>query len=577
MISKRLIKAVPEAKNHIITNVYYQMISLVNNIVIMWALGRMLEGVYTASLSTQQITVNTIIIAVAILVRFACAMLASRASHHAAKSVKFILREKIYNKMLRIGNGYTKKISTAEVVQVTVEGVDQLETYFGSYLPQFFYAMLGPIVLFVAVATMSLKIAVILFLCVPMIPISIIAVQKFAKKLLAKYWGEYTGLGDNFLENLQGLNTLKIYSADEHKHQEMNVQAERFRKITMRVLTMQLNSISVMDIIAYGGTALGIGFSIIEFGDGNITLSQAFVIILLCADFFLPMRLLGSFFHIAMNGMAASKKIFTLLDMEEDEEGTGEITDNSIIIKDLNFAYEEDKEILHNINLNIPCQGVYSLVGESGCGKSTIAGLLAGNLTSYTGSISYGEQELNEVSHANILNAVTVVGLGSYIFKGTLRDNLLMGNKEATDEQLWEALDSVNLKEYMQSQQGLDTFIKEKGSNLSGGQCQRLALSRALLHNTSVYIFDEATSNIDVESENEIMEVIEKLGQVKTVLLISHRLANVVNSREIFVLEKGELKESGTHQQLIENEGVYNELWNTQSALENICGGGQNE
>lgn len=577
MISKRLIKSVPEAKGHIIENVYYQIISLVNNIVIMWTLGRMLQGVYTWNMTQKDIMINSLVIIGAIFVRFICAILASRASHNAAKSVKFILREKIYNKMLRLGNGYTKKISTAEVVQVAVEGVDQLETYFGSYLPQFFYAMLGPIVLFIAVSTMSVKIAIILFLCVPMIPISIIAVQKFAKKLLAKYWGVYTGLGDNFLENLQGLNTLKIYSADEHKHKEMNVQAEKFRKITMRVLTMQLNSISVMDIIAYGGTALGIGVSIIEFNKGAISLAQAFVIILLCADFFLPMRLLGSFFHIAMNGMAASKKIFKLLDMDEEVDGIGEITESNITMEAVSFAYEEEQQILHDISLHIPSTGVYSLVGESGCGKSTIASLLCGNITDYTGSIRYGSQELNEVSHSKVLEAITVVGLGSYIFKGTVRDNLLMGNKNATDEQLWEALESVNLKEYMENQDGLDTLVKERGSNLSGGQCQRLSLSRALLHNTPVYIFDEATSNIDVESENDIMKVIERLGEVKTVLLISHRLANVVNSKNIFVLEQGVLKETGTHSELLNQNGVYHKLWNTQSELENICGGNNHE
>lgn len=576
MISKRLIKSVPEAKGHIVKNVSFQIISLLNNIVIMWMLGSLLEGIYLQQ-DEQKLALRISVIVVATVIRFVCAFMASRASHEAGKSVKFILRERIYNKMLRLGNGYTKKLSTAEVVQVSVEGVDQLETYFGSYLPQFFYAMLGPVILFLAVSIMSLKIAFILFVCVPMIPISIVAVQKFAKKLLAKYWGEYTGLGDNFLENLQGLNTLKIYSADEYKHQQMNVQAERFRKITMRVLTMQLNSISVMDIIAYGGTALGIGISIVEFQKGAITLGQTFIIILLCADFFLPMRLLGSFFHIAMNGMAASKKIFTLLDMEEEIIGDAKITDANITLENVNFAYEKEKQILYNVNLRIQNKGIYSLVGESGCGKSTIANLLSGNVRAYEGSIKYGNEELSGIIHDNILKSITVVGLGSYIFKGSVRDNLLMGNKKATDQELWNALESVKLKEYMEAQNGLDTSIQEKGSNLSGGQCQRLALSRALLHNTDVYIFDEATSNIDVESENEIMSVIRELGEKKTVLLISHRLANVVDSKEIFVLEKGRLVESGSHLELLDNKNTYYKLWDAQSALENICEGGSHE
>lgn len=598
MISKKLIQTVPGAKKHIAKNVFNQMLALLANIYIIWTLGGILEALFTCVLADQighsflytsgqrenlylaqvklaNIHIDLMSMAGAIFVRFICAMLAAYESHNAAKSVKLVLREKLYNKMLRLGTTYNKKVSTAEVLQVTVEGVEQLEMYFGNYLPQFFYAMLAPVVLFIAVSIFNIKTAVILLLCVPMIPISIIVVQKLAKKLLAKYWGEYTGLGDGFLENLQGLNTLKIYSADEIKHDEMNVQAERFRNITMRVLTMQLNSISVMDIMAYGGTALGIVIAIMEYNNRNITLGGVFVIILLCTDFFLPMRLLGSYFHVAMNGMAASKKIFAILEMDEPEDGMADIDTYDIKVNNMNFAYD-NVMILSDINWECKDNGVYAIVGPSGCGKSTLASIVSGHLPGYTGNITIGGQEVSEVAGMNIRKVVTVVGLGSYLFKGTVRENLYMGNPEATDEQLWSVLGDVNLAEFLREQDGLDTQVAEKGSNLSGGQCQRLALGRALLHDSEIYIFDEATSNIDVESENAIMSVVKKLGETKRVILISHRLANVVEAKRIWVLESGNLVEEGTHHTLLSGvnnqskTGTYKNLWDTQQALENL-------
>lgn len=615
MISKKLIQTVPEAKKHIAYSVLHQLLALFANIFIMWTLGGILEALFTcvladnigqsylfstgnreklyfAQLKLANIHVDLISMAGAIFVKFICSMMASHESHNASRMVKFTLRKKIYNKLLRLGNNYSAKVSTAEVLQVSVEGVDQLENYFGNYLPQFFYAMIAPIMLFITVSVFNMKTAVILLICVPLIPISIIAVQKFAKKLLAKYWGEYTGLGDSFLENLQGLNTLKIYSADEMKHREMNEQAESFRKITMRVLTMQLNSISVMDIMAYGGTALGIIIAIGEYNNRNITLGGVFVIILLCSDFFLPMRLLGSYFHVAMNGMAASKKIFAILELEETYEGSTEITSYEIKGNQLSYTYNKlcennnkpDKEnliyALEKASFEFTESGIYGLVGASGCGKSTLAGILSGNLKGYTGSVTIGGVELSEVAESSIHKGVTVVGLGAYLFKGSLRENLLMGDPNATDDELWAVLAKVNLKEYFKGQDGLDTEIKERGSNFSGGQCQRIALGRALLHNTEVYIFDEATSNIDVESEEQIMAVIRDLGKSKIVILISHRLANVVEAKKIWALDKGAIVEEGSHTQLlmgtsltakVENKaGTYKELWNTQQSLENF-------
>ena len=452
-----------------------------------------------------------------------------------------------------------------------MEGVDQLETYFGAYLPQFFYAMLAPLTLFAVLCFVNVPSAIVLLICVPLIPIAIAAVQTWAKKLLSKYWGQYTALGDTFLENLQGLTTLKIYQADEFKNKEMNAEAEKFRKITMKVLTMQLNSITIMDLIAYGGAALGGIMAVTQYMGNHVSLAGCLLIILLAADFFLPMRQLGSFFHIAMNGMAASDKIFRLLDLPEHKQEVSESfpSQHDIACSGLRFSYEPDREILHGVDLQFTQGSFTALVGESGCGKSTIAAILMGRNKGYTGSVTIGGVELKDVNENSLLRNITYVSHQSYLFKGTVRDNLLMGKPSASDDELWAVLERVNLAGFLKAEQGLDTPLLEKASNLSGGQCQRLALARALLHDSPVYIFDEATSNIDVESENDIMAEIHRLAKTKTVLLVSHRLANVVQADNIYVLDGGNIAEHGSHKELLQNHGLYERLWNAQQALEN--------
>lgn len=506
----------------------------------------------------------------AIVVRFAASITSSKMSYYSSKSVKRTLRELVYNKLLRLGAAYKEKVNTSEVVQLSVEGVDQLETYFGMYLPQLFYAVLAPLTLFVVIAPINLTAAIVLMVCVPLIPVSIVIVQKWAKKLLSKYWGQYTALGDTFLENLQGLTTLKIYQSDEYKNHEMNNQAELFRKITMKVLTMQLNSITIMDLIAYGGAGIGVIISVTKFQSGAISLQEALLIILLSADFFIPMRQLGSFFHIAMNGMAASDKIFKLLAIEEKEDGKKAFpADADIVIKDLDFSYDGERKILKNINMKFKNGSFTSIVGVSGSGKSTIASLLMSKNNGYEGSISVGNVELLELSEISLMNNVTYIGHNSYLFKGSVRENLLIAKVDATDEELWEALEKTNMAGFLRGEDGLETQIMEKGSNLSGGQCQRLALARAILHDTPFYIFDEATSNIDAESENDIMKQIYKMAESKTVILISHRLANVTGSDKIYVIDKGEVIEQGTHAKLLEKKGKYAELWQGQQSYEN--------
>lgn len=574
MINKRLIGIVKESKKYIAGNIFFQWISLIANIFLMWSIAHLLQSLYDGSINGKSIISIAIFAFLAIAVRFLCSTLSTRMSYLSSKSVKKTLREMIYRKLLRLGTSYKEKVNTAEVVQVAVEGVEQLETYFGAYLPQFFYAMLAPISLFVVLSFISFRAAAVLLICVPLIPISIMAVQRWAKKLLGKYWGQYTALGDVFLENLQGLTTTKIYQSDEFKHQEMNKQGEIFRKITMRVLTMQLNSIFIMDLVAYGGAAIGVILATTQFRAGNVSLAGSLMIILLAADFFLPMRMLGSYFHIAMNGMAASEKIFNLLDLPEIEVKTLTVpSDCTIKLHKLNFSYEPDRKILDDVTMIFPMGSFTAIVGESGSGKSTIASILMGRAKAYDGQLTVGAVPLSDISEDNLMKNFTYINHQSYLFKGTVRDNLLIAAPDASDEKLWQVLAQVNLEDFLRNEGGLDLSLSEKASNLSGGQRQRLALARALLHDSSVYIFDEASSNIDVESESDIMRQIQALAKRKTVILISHRLANVVNAKSIYLLDKGSVLEHGTHKDLISQNGAYAQLWKAQQELENYAAG----
>lgn len=569
MINKRLINTVSESKKYVAGNVASQWCSLAANITMMGAVSVLLERLFSGRADKKQLAVTAVIAAAAVAVRFICAVTASRMGYLSSKAVKRKLREMIYSKLLRLGSSYNEQVQTSEVVQVAVEGVDQLETYFGAYLPQFFYAMLAPLTLFIVLSFINLPSALVLLVCVPLIPIAIAAVQTWAKKLLSKYWTQYTSLGDTFLENIQGLTTLKIYQADDFKHKEMNEESEKFRRITMKVLTMQLNSITIMDLVAYGGAALGIVMAVTQFRAGHVGLAGCLVIILLSADFFIPMRQLGSFFHIAMNGMAASDKIFRLLDLPEPEQKTGRVpSDCTIELSSLRFSYEKDREILHGVDMKFPMGSFTAIVGESGCGKSTVAAILMGRNKGYTGQVTVGGVPLSEISEESLMESFTYISHQSYLFKGTVRDNLLMAKADADDDTLWAVLERVKLAGFLRSENGLDTKLNEKASNLSGGQCQRLALARALLHDSPVYIFDEATSNIDVESENDIMQEIYRLAKTKTVILIAHRLAAVSDADSIYVMESGNALEHGSHSELLEKNGVYAGLWNAQQELE---------
>lgn len=578
MINKRLIGTVSESKKYITGNVVAQWCSLAANIVMMSGITVLFAAVYNKTYSTDTLIRTAILIAVAAIVRGVCTIVSSRMSFLASKTVKKTLREKIYKKLLSLGSAYRENVQTSEVVQVAVEGCDQLETYFGAYLPQFFYAMLAPLTLFVVLLFVNVPSAIVLLICVPLIPVSIAVVQTWAKKLLSKYWGQYTALGDTFLEDLEGLTTLKIYNADEYKNKQMNEESEKFRKITMKVLTMQLNSITIMDLIAYGGAALGVIMAATQLKAGHVSVAGALLIILLSADFFIPMRQLGSFFHIAMNGMAASDKIFRLLDIEENDSQAGRSfpADASIVCKNLSFAYKDNPErkVVKGADITFAKGILTALVGESGCGKSTISAILMGRNKGYEGNVLVGDTELSDIAQNEIFKNITYISHQSFLFKGTVRDNLKMAGGNITDSQMWDALSKVNLSNFLKAEDGLDTKLNEGASNFSGGQRQRLALARALLHDSPYYIFDEATSNIDVESEDVIMKQIESLAGKKGVILISHRLANVVNAGNIYVMNSGVVAESGTHEQLVKAGGEYSKLWDAQMSLENYGLGG---
>lgn len=595
MINKRLISLCKDSKKYIGLTVLVSWISILCNIITVLLIGQFINKIYLGEklilngdisfineMMQFKVTENislfsaTLIIIVLLIARFLSNILYGKFSYLASAEARVTLRELIYKKLLRLGTGYTNVESTSSVVQVTVEGVEALEVYFGKYLPQFFYSMIAPITLFVVLSFISFKAALVFILCVPLIPLSIVAIMKIAKKILKDYWKTYSNLGDVFLENLQGLTTLKVFNRDEEKHEKMNDQAETFRKITMKVLSMQLNSINIMDLIAFGGAALGTIVALIQFKNGEILIGSLLVIILLSSEFFIPLRLLGSFFHIAMNGMAASDRIFALLDTEEREKDVikvreEDLSNTSITLNNVSFSYDGEREVLHNINMEIKSGGLVAVVGESGSGKSTVASLILNNYKVTKGEIKLNNINIEKLSLDNIYGKISLVSTNSYIFNGTILENLLMGNLNASRFEVEEALKTARLYDFINSlEKGLDTNVGEGGSLLSGGQKQRLSLARAILSNREVIIFDEATSNIDVESEEDIWKAIYEIASNKTVLVISHRLANVIDANNIYVMKNGNIVESGNHQELINKKGEYYNMVNKQNQLEMI-------
>ena len=594
MINKRLINLCSESKKYIALTIFVNWLAVICNILIILLIGQFINKM--AAGQKLDLTNNSVIsamskfnlvgnisllmaviaIVVLLAVRYTCNILYAKFSNEASSGVRVKLRELIYKKLLRLGGGYSNVESTSSVVQVTVEGVEQLEIYFGKYLPQFFYSLLVPVTLFVFISFISLKAALVFILSVPLIPISIIAIMKIAKRILKDYWKSYSDLGGTFLENLQGLTTLKVFDIDEERHKKMNEEAEGFRRITMKVLSMQLNSITIMDLVAFGGAAAGTIMALFQFRNGELAIGSLIVVILLSSEFFIPLRLLGSYFHIAMNGMAASDRMFGILDAEEREKvafSNNEINFDKVAValENVQFSYDGERTVLKDINMNITEGGVVAIVGESGSGKSTIASLILNNYKVTKGRILLNNEDIEKVSLDDIYENIALVSTNSYIFNGTILDNLLMAKKDASDKEIKEALKKARLYDFVESlKDGLNTNVGEGGNNLSGGQKQRLALARVILANRKMIIFDEATSNIDVESEEAIWEAIYELSKDKTILVISHRLANVRDAKNIYVMNKGSLVENGTHEELYAKEGYYYDMINKQNQLEEI-------
>lgn len=576
MFKKRLLELCSSSKKWIGLTVLMNWISIICNILVILFIGKTIDSLVNSNLEINYLR-HGLYLGLLLAIRFMANYYSTRFSLNSSSEVKKVLREKIYQKLLDIGVNYNKFISTSSVVQIGVDGVEALEIYFGRFLPQLFYSILAPLTLFGVVSFISIKVALVLLICVPLIPITIVAVMKIAKRLLSKYWGVYTNLGDSFLENLQGLTTLKIFDLDAEKNKQMNEDAESFRKITMRVLLMQLNSITIMDLVAYGGSAVGILIAISQFKSNLITPGGLLIIILLSAEFFLPMRLLGSLFHVAMNGISASDMIFDLLDIEVEEkpsltqEQMKSLENIDIKLENVSYSYDKKRTILENINIDIKEKQTVAFVGESGSGKSTITSLLLKIDEVDGGKITFNGINLNDIPFDVLNKKVGFINHNAYIFNMTIRENIKMGKKSATDEEIYEVLKEVNLDSFVKNLPNkLDTKVGEGGNLLSGGQKQRLCLARVIIKNPDIYIFDEATSNIDVESEEKIWESIEKLSKDKTVIIISHRLLNVKNADTIYMLENGKIAESGNHNELMLKGGVYKNLVNHQNDLENI-------
>lgn len=601
MIHKRLTGSVPKSKKWILLSALSSWISLLCNVVITFVTVRFIFSLYNSSLDTKTVFVLSSAASAALIIRVIAVRKRSYFSYRAGTEVKRTLRSMLYDKFISLKLNYSQYISMAEVTQIGTDGIEQLDSYFGAYLPQFFFSMAAPVTLFIILAPINFFAAFVLFVCVPLIPLSIAAIQTVAKRILKRYLDVYTGLGDSFLDNLRGLITLKAYSDDEAQHRELNAEAENFRRVTMRVLTMQLNSIFVMDTVAYGGTALGTIVSLYQLRAGNLSIEGTLLFILLCAEFFLPLRALGSFFHIAMNGITAANRLFELMDVKSDSASIlneaeleetakkikraqpGSQPDSlqgnlpSLEVKNLNFNYNESKQALKNISLEFLKPGFYGIAGESGSGKSTAAALLMGLQKNYSGEILLSGIEAKKLPDEFRAKYMNLVSTESFLFGASVRENLLIAKPSASDEELMNVLKKVLLDEFILNRKysgdgnsGLDFYIESGGKNLSGGQIQRFALARALLHDTDIYIFDEAVSNIDVESEELILSTLYELSKTKIIIFISHRLANIENADHIYVFEKGEIKEEGTHSSLIEKNGIYARMYLQQKDLEKI-------
>lgn len=571
MIDKNLLRLLGNNKKYIFYCVGLMVLGLFANVSITasicWAINLAIQ--YNEYSGGAIIFLTPAVCAVlGIAVRYITSRLVGNLKDTLGRKAKKDLRERVYNKIVKLGVRSTDGMSMAGLTQVSMEGVEQLDLYYSSYIPQFFYAMLSPFILFGITVGIEWRVALVLLCCVPLIPLSIVAVSKWAKRIFAKYWGKYTSMGDSFLDSVQGLKELKIFRADEAQHGKMNETSEDFRKITMKVLVMQLASTTIMDLVAYGGAGLGIAMALLSVRYWGLSPISALFLILVAVDFFLPLRAFGSAFHIAMNGASAGKKILSLLEQPDPVCGSEAVANTEIKVDGVTFSYDGKRDVLKNVTMSFPERGMTSIVGESGCGKSTVVNMLFGAFRPKSGAVTVGGKEIERLSRESYYSHLAVVSYNTYIFNETVRANFMLANKNVTDDAIYDALEKVNLLGFIRENGGLDKVITEDAANISGGQKQRLALAVNLVADKAIYVFDEATSNIDIESEAIIMANIKKLSKNKSVIVISHRLANVVPSDLIYYMESGELIESGTHDELMAKNGGYAKLYTTQKNLE---------
>ena len=571
MIDKKLLALLGDNKKYIFYAVGLMIVGLFANLAITASICYAIQYAadYASSgIGTQGFILPALIVVIAMAIRYVTSRMIGNLKDTLGRNVKKDLRQKIYDKIIKLGVRTTDNMSMAGLTQLSMEGVEQLDLYYSAYIPQFFYAMIAPIILFIVTVRINWAVALVLLACVPLIPMSIIAVSRYAKKIFAKYWGKYTSMGDSFLDSVQGLKELKIFQADATQNIKMNETSEEFRKITMKVLVMQLASTTIMDMVAYGGAGLGIALTIHAVVNGSLSAYAALFLILVAVDFFLPLRAFGSAFHIAMNGASAGNKILSLLAQPDPVWGNETVDGTDITVKDVTFSYDGTRDVLKHASMNFGSTGMCAIVGESGSGKSTVVNLLLGAYHPQQGSILIGNKPLETLSRESYYSHISVVSYNTYVFNETIRQNFMLAKADVKEDEIFTALKKVNLYDFIVENEGLDKVITEDAANISGGQKQRLALAINLVANKDIYIFDEATSNIDIESEAIIMNNIKELSRDKSVIVISHRLANIIAADTIYYIEDGEVKEYGTHNDLMNMHEGYSKLYTTQKNLE---------
>lgn len=567
MFDKDLIKLIGPNKKYVVYTVLFMMLGMLANIGITASICLALYYVME-NRPVAMLVYPAVAAVVAILIRYVAARRTGTLKDVLGRSVKKDLRDRTYRKILKLGVKSTDDMNMAGLTQVAMEGIEQLDLYYSTYLPQFFFSMTAPLVLFGVCVWIDWRTSLVLLACVPLIPVSIVAVSKYAKKIFAKYWGKYTSMGDGFLDSVQGLKELKIFQADAARQDKMNRNAEEFRKITMKVLVMQLASTTIMDLVAFGGAGAGIALAVTGLMKGWLLPAAALFLILVAVEFFLPLRALGSAFHVAMNGASAGKKIVALLNAEDPVWGTRTAEGEGLCLQNVTFSYDGRREVLKDVTMSFMAKGMTAIVGESGCGKSTVINLLIGARRPQRGAVLLGGDDIACLSRESYYARLAAVSYNTYLFNDTVRKNFELAKRDVTDGEIYAALQKVNLADFVRENGGVDQVITEDAGNISGGQKQRLSLAVNLVADKDIYLFDEATSNIDVESEAIIMHNIKEMSKKKSVVVISHRLANVVPADKIYFMREGAVTESGSHAELIGRKGDYAKLFEAQKLLE---------